>query len=118
MPSVSDCHDRMALEYGQCRPPARRATLNQQYHRDQQQRQQQHPYPLQQSDLIGRAKDLYAALDLRLGSRNGDDNSEEACFFFGSKPTSLDASVFGHLAEAWTIAGLLDLLPAFENLSR
>ncbi|CAN0036267.1 unnamed protein product, partial [Hapterophycus canaliculatus] len=72
---------------------------------------------LSKSDLIVRAKELYAALDLRLGSRTSD-RSEEACFFFGSEPTSLDACVFGHLAEAWTIAGLLDLLPAFDNLSR
>ncbi|CAM9131576.1 unnamed protein product [Ectocarpus sp. 6 AP-2014] len=66
---------------------------------------------LSKAELIGRAKDMYAALDLRLG------NSKEA-FFFGSRPTSLDAVVFGHLAEAWTIAALLDLLPAFDNLSR
>ncbi|CAN0134525.1 unnamed protein product [Ectocarpus fasciculatus] len=66
---------------------------------------------LSKAELIGRAKGMYAALDLRLG------NSKEA-FFFGSRPTSLDAVVFGHLAEAWTIAALLDLLPAFDNLSR
>ncbi|CBJ32432.1 Sorting and Assembly Machinery 35kDa protein [Ectocarpus siliculosus] len=66
---------------------------------------------LSKAELIGRAKEMYAALDLRLG------NSKEA-FFFGSRPTSVDAVVFGHLAEAWTIAVLLDLLPAFDNLSR
>eukprot|EP00903_Cladosiphon_okamuranus_P009979 g9465.t1 len=66
---------------------------------------------LSKDALIGRAKEMYAALDLRLGKSGG-------AFFFGSGPTSLDACVFGHLAEAWTLAGLLDLLPAFDNLSR
>lgn len=61
--------------------------------------------------MIGRAKEMYAALDLRLGKSDG-------AFFYGAEPTSLDACVFGHLAEAWTLAGLLDLLPAFDNLSR
>ncbi|CAM9600857.1 unnamed protein product [Pylaiella littoralis] len=66
---------------------------------------------LSKAELIERVKGMYAALDLRLGK------SEEA-FFFGPSPTSLDACVFGHLAEAWTIAGLLEILPAFDNLSR
>lgn len=79
-----------------------------------------HPPPLpppshclfpRKGDLIDRAKEMYAALDLRLGNSGGD-------FFFGAEPTSLDACVFGHLAEAWTLAGLLDLLPAFDNLAR
>lgn len=76
-----------------------------------------HPSPLSlgpQDELIGRAREIYAALDLRLG--NSTDGGGP--FFFGAEPTSLDACVFGHLAEAWTLAGLLDLLPAFENLSR
>lgn len=70
------------------------------------------PLFLPQDELIARAKEMYAALDLRLGKSGGP------FFFGGAAPTSLDACVFGHLAEAWTLAGLLDLLPAFDNLSR
>eukprot|EP00752_Nemacystus_decipiens_P005712 g5170.t1 len=66
---------------------------------------------LTKDELIGRAKEMYLALDLRLGKSGGP-------FFFGAAPSSLDACVFGHLAEAWTLAGLLDLLPAFDNLAR
>lgn len=65
---------------------------------------------LLQSDLLARARALYSALDLRLGKQDA--------YFFGATPTSLDACVFGHLAEAWSVGDLLDLLPAFENLSR
>lgn len=63
-----------------------------------------------QAQLLEQARRLYSALDLRLG--------EQDAYFFGATPTSLDACVFGHLAEAWSVGDLLDLLPAFENMSR
>ncbi|CAN0479870.1 unnamed protein product, partial [Laminaria digitata] len=74
-----------------------------------------------QSGLVARARTLYAALDLKLscgGGGGGGEGGQKNPYFFGATPTSLDACVFGHLAEAWTIRALLDILPAYENLSR
>ena len=70
------------------------------------------PIPCRDYKLVAKARTLYAALDLKLGGTGGGG------YFFGSTATSLDACVFGHLAEAWTIGALLDILPAYENLSR
>ena len=54
-----------------------------------------------------------------VGGGGGDaDEGHSNTYFFGAIPTSLDAVVFGHLAEAWTIEALLDVLPEYKNLSR
>ncbi|CAN0434768.1 unnamed protein product [Discosporangium mesarthrocarpum] len=53
---------------------------------------------------------MYADLDARMGGHNA--------FFFGATPTSLDAVVFGHLAQAMTLVDLSDRLPAYKNLFR
>eukprot|EP00953_Heterococcus_sp_UTEX-ZZ885_P013740 7837-Heterococcus_DN1.PRE.1 len=60
--------------------------------------------------LIDAARKHYATLDARLGS------SKE--FFFGGRPRSLDALVFGHIAHAMTDAALVTVLPDYTNLMR
>eukprot|EP00904_Undaria_pinnatifida_P012904 jgi/Undpi1/8744/HiC_scaffold_25.g11206.m1 len=81
---------------------------------------------MDKSELVALARTRYASLDLMLGLRGGGvgggggdaDEGHSNTYFFGAIPTSLDAVVFGHLAEAWTIEALLDVLPEYKNLSR
>ena len=60
-------------------------------------------------EIRSKAKDAYIALSLRLG---------ENAFFFGKEPTSIDAIIFGHLADVLAErAGLHTLLAEFPNLT-
>ena len=63
--------------------------------------------PLQ---LVALAQSHYATLDARLGS--------EQRYFFGDRPHTLDAVVFGHIAEALRDVALHAILPQYKNLMR
>mmetsp|Transcript_3054 Transcript_3054/g.4642 ORF Transcript_3054/g.4642 Transcript_3054/m.4642 type:complete len:365 (+) Transcript_3054:134-1228(+) len=60
--------------------------------------------------LLEKADEYYGALEIRL-----DDNSE---FLFGGNPSSVDAVLFGHLANALVDFHLITLLPKFLFLTR
>lgn len=62
-------------------------------------------------EVLARAHGAYRELDNWLGASTGD-------FFFGREPTSFDACLFGHLAEALADVNLLVLVTTLPNLMR
>ncbi|CAM9223541.1 unnamed protein product [Chrysoparadoxa australica] len=62
------------------------------------------------NNLVQRARECYRCLDTRLGTTSQ--------FFFGPTPVSLDAVVFGHVAEAMADITLVTVLPSYSNLMR
>ncbi|CAN0024173.1 unnamed protein product, partial [Phaeothamnion confervicola] len=65
---------------------------------------------LPMKQLLARASALYGVLDARLGS--------ECDYFHGEAPSTIDAVVWGHVAEALTDVELVLLLPRHRNLMR
>ena len=63
------------------------------------------------TEVMARAQHIYKELDNWLGASTGD-------FFFGREPTSFDAVLFGHLAEAFADINFLVFLPSYSNLVR
>lgn len=62
-------------------------------------------------EVLTRAQGVYRELDNLLGASTGD-------FFFGREPTSFDACLFGHLAEALADVNVLVIVSTFDNLMR
>lgn len=60
-------------------------------------------------EVIARARRIYMQLDSRLQNSLGD-------FFFGREPTSFDACLFGHLAEAMADVHFVTVVPLYSSL--
>jgi glutathione S-transferase len=61
------------------------------------------------SEVAERARYLYKQLDGRLGDSSGP-------FFFGTRPSSFDACLFGHLADAMADVNFVVILPDYSHL--
>jgi len=61
------------------------------------------------NEVMAQARAIYAAFEERLRASAGG-------FFFGREPTSVDAYLFGHLAEAMTDLHFSSILPSYTNL--